>query len=89
MAEKKDDGGEIAQADDDRTLAVIEPDGEGAVQTKLVLMNKPKPSTPGRKDPDEDVEANIEWVLKPIVARRGRKPSPPPSIGSMPVPGKP
>ena len=89
MAGKTDDVGENQPSDNDRVLAVIQPDGERAVQTKLVLMNKAKLPTPGRKGGAEDEDANIQWVLKPIVARRGRKQTRPPSIGSMQIPGKP
>ncbi|MDP6945504.1 MAG: hypothetical protein QF464_15250 [Myxococcota bacterium] len=69
----------------DRTLAVIEPEGDNGVLTKLVLMNKPKP--PEKRS---DEAPNIKWVLEPIVARPGRgRGQTPPSIGSMKVPGKP
>ncbi len=69
---------------DERAVASIDAEGDKGVLTKFVLMGKPKPETSEREP-----EANIEWVLKPMVARRGRgRSQAPPSIGSMQVPGK-
>jgi hypothetical protein len=66
---------------------VVEADGEQGIQTRLVLMSKAKPDDTGQAD--GPTEANIQWVLKPMVAKRRGRGNVPPSIGSMPVPGKP
>ena len=67
-------------------LSVIDAEGDKGILTRLIVMSKPKPPPPG----DEEAGANIEWVFKPMVARRGRGQTvSTPSIGSMQVPGKP
>ena len=61
-------------------------EGEGGVRTHFVVMNRPKPSKAALEGP----EANIQWVFKAMVPKRGRgRRERPPSIGSMAVPGKP
>ena len=71
------------------STTVVEADGEQGIQTRLVLMSKAKPDDGDAGQADGPAEANIQWVLKPMVAKRRGRGSVPPSIGSMPVPGKP
>jgi len=66
---------------------VIEPDGEQGIQTRLVVMSRAKPDD-GAASTERPQEANIQWVFKPMTPRR-RGSKVPPSIGSMPIPGKP
>ena len=69
-----------------RVAATEEFESTSGLKTKIVVMNKPKPQQPGEKTTDE--EANIHWVFKPMVPKRGRgREQRAPSIGSMAVPG--
>ena len=86
MGRKKKGAEPTPPKGDERAQAVVEPEGDQGIQTKLVLMSKPKPDDGGQRSEDE--QANIRWVLKPMVPK-GRRSGPPPSIGSMPIPGKP
>jgi hypothetical protein len=68
---------------------VIEPDDEKGIKTRLVLMSKATSDDGAAGQGEGPVPANITWVLKPMVARSRGRGGVPPSIGSMPVPGKP
>ena len=60
--------------------------GDKGIKTRLVLMAKPKPDEVEGERPQE---ANVEWVFKQMVPKRKSRTKAPPSIGSMPIPGKP
>ena len=70
----------------ERVAAAEEVVTAGGLLAKFVVMNKLKPPNPG--DVDKPVQANINWVFRPMVAKVGRgQDKVAPSIGSMAVPG--
>ena len=75
MATNKKDTADTPPAEAGRTQAVIEPEGDQGVQTRLVMMNKAKAPTPGARS--EDQEANIQWVFKSMTPPK----APPPGEG--------
>ncbi len=57
------------------------------IKTRLVLMGGGGKAS--EEEREEAESANVEWVLKQMAPKRRRKAGAPPSIGSMPIPGKP